>query len=310
MSRTASAAVNYTLTNYAKGLSNDLMSARELINALVPIVQVSGASGQYKSFSDINSFQTYRTLRGMGGLARRMEFEASDESFVCRPHALEITVDDYERELSTGSLSNILLDEAKIKAVVSSAVLSHAFDAVTFVAANTTAVASRGDWTDATVDPIDEIDEQIINLMTVTGGFMPITVTMGLTAWAKLRKNAKVKARRDAIQIGDISQGQLSGLFIQPARVVVGNLSYNIVKPGNTVNKVQMMTDIVYISASLPNPTIYDPSPFKAFTTGSGGIESVRTYRSEENRADVHAVDWCVVFKLTSAASIIRLNIT
>ena len=79
MSRASSATVNYTLTNYAQGLANDLMKARELTNTLMPMVQVSGASGQYKAFSDVNSFQTYATLRGLGGKARRIEFDATSK---------------------------------------------------------------------------------------------------------------------------------------------------------------------------------------------------------------------------------------
>lgn len=312
MSRASSAAVNYTLTNYAQGLANDLMRARELTNALMPMVQVSGASGQYKAFSDVNSFQTYATLRGLGGRARRIEFDASDATFVCEPQSLEVTVDDHERELagSAGGLASQLLDQGKIKSLVNAASLSLAKDVVTFVAANTTAVSSRGNWSNADVDPIDQIDEQLQNLMTATGGFMTPTVILGLSAWRTLRNHPKTKARCNGVQVGGITLAQLAGMFFIPANPIVGMLSYNTAKPGNTVSKAQVLGDICYIQASVPNPTIYDPSPFKCFTTGVGGVESVRTYRDESSRSDVHAVDWNQVFKVTSSSSIIRLTIT
>lgn len=312
MSRASSATVNYTLTNYAQGLANDLMKARELTNILMPMVQVTGASGQYKQFSDVNSFQTYATLRGLGGKARRIEFDATDATFVCEPHALEATVDDHERELagSAGGLAAQLLDQGKIKSLINSSSLSLAKRVVDFVAANTTAVGSRGNWSNADVDPIDQIDEQLQNLMTATGGFMTPTVVLGLSAWRTLRNHPKTKARTSGVQVGGISLGQLAGMFFIPATPVVGMVSYNTAKPGNTVSKSQVLGDICYIQASVPNPTIYDPSPFKCFTTGVGGVESVRTYRDESSRSDVHAVDWNEVFKSTSTSSIIRLTIT
>jgi len=311
MSRASSATVNYTLTNYAQGLANDLMKARELTNILMPMVQVSGASGQYKAFSDVNSFQTYATLRGLGGKARRIEFDATDATFVCEPHSLEVTVDDHERELAgaAGSLASQLLDQGKIKSLVNSASLSLAKRAVDFVAANTTAVSSRGNWSNADVDPIDQIDEQLQNLMTATGGFMTPTVVLGLSAWRTLRNHPKTKARTSGVQVGGITQEQLRSMFFIPANVVVGMLSYNTAKPGNTVSKSQVLGDICYIQASVPSPTVYDPSPFKCFTTGVGGVEAVRTYR-DEPFSDVHNVAWNEVFKSTSTSSIIRLTIT
>lgn len=309
--RTSSATINYTLTNYAQGYANDLRQAQVLANALMPTVQVSGASGQYKKFDDVNSFQTYATLRGLGGARRRIEFGAEDGSFKCQPHGLEVTVDDMEREYAgSDAVSQQLLDQGKIKALISGASLSYTKSVVDFVAANTTAVASRGNWSNADVDPIDQIDEQIQNLKTVTGGFMDIEIVLGISAWRTLRNHPKTKARTTGVQIGGITLEQLSSMFFVPARPIVGMVSYNTAKPGNTVSKSQVLGDIVYIQASMKNPTIYDPSPFKCFATGAGGIESVKTYREERNVSDVHAVDWNEVFVATSTASIIRFNIT
>lgn len=309
--RTSSATINYTLTNYAQGFANDLMKARELANALMPTVQVSGASGQYKIFSDVNSFQTYATLRGMGGARRRIEFDATDGTFQCEPHSLEVTVDDHERELAgSDAVSQQLLDQGKIKAVVSGAGLSFTKRVVDFVAANTTAVSSRGNWSNADVDPIEQIDEQLQNLLTITGGFMSPTIVLGLSAWRTLRNHPKTKARTTGVQVGGISLEQLRGMFFVPATPIVGMVSYNTAKPGNTVSKSQVLGDLCYILASVPSPTVYDPSPFKCFTTGAGGIEAVRTYRDERSVSDVHAVDWNEDFVATSSASIIRLTIT
>src|SRR5690349_13859787 len=120
MSRTGTSTVNYFLTNYAQGLANDLLQVQEVVNAICPTVTVGGATGQFKKFSDRNAFTVYNTQRGLGGKARRISFEATDGNFNCTPQALEVTVDDFERQLAASAgnpLADELLDQGKIKAL-------------------------------------------------------------------------------------------------------------------------------------------------------------------------------------------------
>ena len=84
--------VNHTLTNYARGIAQDMSSA--LANFLAPEVPVTSSTGQYKDYSDKNAFQVYDTSRAIGGPAKRIEFAASDPTYNCKPQALEIPIDD------------------------------------------------------------------------------------------------------------------------------------------------------------------------------------------------------------------------
>lgn len=312
--RTSSASVNYTLTNYAVGLMNDLAKAREIVDALCPTVVVPGATGQYKTFDDVNSFTVYNTARGLGGVARRIEFAASDGSFDCKPQALEVTVDDHERERANGAanatLANELLDQGKVRALLNSTALSHAKKIVDFVGNNTTALANRGNWSNKDIDPIDQLNEALVDLVTAVGSAAGITFTIGLTALKVLIANDKVKARARGVRVGDVGLADVVNMLIMPVRPVVGVLSYNTAKIGQTASKSQVLGSIAYLSYSVPNPTAYDPSPFKVFTTGQNNIEAVRTYRDESARSDVHAVDWSEDMKATGSAAYKRFDVS
>lgn len=311
MSRQISAAVNYVLTQYAQGFANDLLKMQQVVAALCPIVNVTGASGGYKIFSDRNSFTVYSTQRGLGGAAKRILFDASDGTFSCEPQALEVTVDDHERALAAGSgLADALLDQGKIRALLNGTALSHMDKVVAYILANTTAVDGRGNWSNPDIDPIDQLDEQLDTLSNDVGSVTGITLTLSTGAWRTLRDHPKVKARCTGVQVSGISTSQLEGMLLFPVNVVIGAVSKVSNKEGQTVAKSNIVGANALISYSVPNPTQYDPSPFKCFTTGSGLVGAVRTYRDEGSRSDVHAVDWIEDIKQTSTVSCKRLAIT
>lgn len=314
MSRQASAMINYTLTAYAQGLMQDIMQAQEIVNAICPTVPVTGAAGGFKKFDDRNTFSVYTTQRGLGGSAKRIEFSASDGTFNCEPQALEVTVDDHERDLANvggNPLAQDLLDQGKVRALLNGTALSHVDKILTFVAANKAAVSARGNWSNPDVDPIDQLDEQLDALSVDVGQTSGVSLLLGVSAWRALRNHPKTKARCSGVQVGGISREQLQSMLIFPVSVVIGALSKTSNKQGqSTVTKQTVIGDNVYLSYSVANPTQYDPSPFKCFTTGQGNIQSVRTYRDEGARSDVHAVDWSEDLQLTSTLAVRRLAIT
>lgn len=313
MGRQSSATINYTLTAYAQGLMNDLMRVQEVVSALCPTVVVTGASGGFKKFDDRNTFTVYNTQRGLGGAARRIEFSATDGSFNCEPQALEVTVDDHERDLAVvgGGLNSELLDQGKVRALLNATALSHVDKIVTYVLANAAAVASRGNWSNEAIDPIDQLDEQLDALSTDVGSTSFINLVLSTAAWRALRNHPKVKARCSGVQVGGISREQLGGLLLFPVNVVIGAISKTSNKVGqSSVTKSNIIGGNALLTYAVPNPTQYDPSAFKCFTTGQGNIQSVRTYRDESARSDVHAVDWSEDLQVTSSLAVKRLAIT
>src|SRR5688572_2205900 len=115
MSLRSTAVFNHPLTTFAQGYMQDRLAAYRLANLLVPIVQVSAAAGTFKKFDDRNSFLIVDTHRGVGGTAKRLKFEATDDTYNCEPHALEIGEDDFEAALAGGALQSELNAQGKIK---------------------------------------------------------------------------------------------------------------------------------------------------------------------------------------------------
>ena len=289
----SSSKYNVTLTNYARGLAQDISAT--LANFLAPEVVVPAATGQYKSFDDKNTFQVVDTSRAVGGPAKRLEFAASDPTYNCLPQALEIAIDDHERD-EAGEGDPLRLEEAKTQTLVSSAVTSH--EAKVFAAL--TALAGAANIALATDDPIAKIDDHIEALARDTGR-MPNRLVIGLPPWNKLRNNAKVIARFPGAASVGLTMAQFASLLLNPSiDVRVGIMSQDTAKLGlakNTVNIVGLQLVVFHANAS---PTLYDPSFMKTFRMRRGGVDVVRTYRDDSARSDILAVDWSEDIRVTS----------
>ena len=307
------ASVNPTLTNYASGVLNDLQSATA--DFLAPQVQVPATIGQYKAYDDKNAFQIHDTSRGVGGPARRIFMDVSEPTYNCLPQALEITIDDSERD-AAGTLNPLDLEQAKVKTLVQSSVLSHERHVITTVNA---AVAANGDtvgggvmgtWAAAGTDPVVQID-YLIESIAKTTGQLPNAILMGMTAWRRFRNNAKVIEKQPGAALIGLNQGQASAMLINPsAEIRLSTMAYDTTKQGKTRSNSFVNGDDVYIFVRSASPTIYDPSALKTFAGGRGGVSAVREYRDESSRSDIYAVDWSRDVKVTSAISIARITTT
>jgi len=305
------ASVNPTLTNYASGVLNDLQSATA--DFLAPQVQVPATIGQYKAYDDKNAFQIHDTSRGVGGPARRIFMDVSEPTYNCLPQALEITIDDSERD-AAGTLNPLDLEQAKVKTLVQSSVLSHERHVITTVNAAVTANGVTvgggvmGTWSAAGTDPVVQIDYLIEAIAKATGQ-LPNSILMGMTAWRRFRNNAKVIEKQPGAALIGLNQGQASAMLINPSTDIrLSTMAYDTTKEGKTRSQAFVNGDDVYIFVRSASPTIYDPSALKTFAGGRGGVSAVREYRDESSRSDIYAVDWSRDVKVTSAISIERIT--
>lgn len=307
MSTRSAASANPILTNYAQGLAQETSSA--LAEFLAPTVPVDSTIGHFKKYDDKNMYQVLDTGRAVGGPARRIEFDASDPTYNCKPQALEITIDDSERD-SAGIADPIIVERAKTRVLVNTAVLSHENKVLVAVKAGISAVADRGNWSSNDIDPIDQIDEQIKAIADATG-FMPNRMCLGIGAWYKLRGNAKVKARVTGVKVGSFNTMDFSASLLNPGMEIrVGTL----VKDATLFPKAKSTGNIVgdecFIFFANPAPDTYDASFAKTFRGGIGSVDSVRVYRDEKARSDVLALDWSEDIKVVYTACCKRLTIT
>jgi hypothetical protein len=302
----ASASMNPTLTTYAQGLVVNLNSA--LAEFLAPTVLVPATIGNFKKYDDHNAFQNVDTLRGLGGPARRLDFEATSPSYNCKPNALEATMDDAERDAEGNATQRA--QEMKVAALVSSAIVSHEVKVLAAITSAVAAVAGRGAFSSPDIDPIDQIDEQIATIANATG-MLPNRIVLGLGAWRILRGNAKVKARLSGVKTGGFTLEDFAGTLLNPSiEARVGVLVKSTTKMPKTDAKSNIVGDEVFIYYASPSPTVYDASFAKTFKGGRGGVDAVRMYRDEQCRSDVMALDWSVDVQVVSTALVKRLSIT
>jgi len=275
------------LTQYAIGLTNSIGSA--LANFIAPIVRVGSTIGQFKKFNTKQDFVVYDTARAVGGAARRIMFHAEDPTYNCQPQALEIPLDDAERD-AEGDFP-LGVQQAKTSTLVSNSVTSHE-DKVITKAKTLTAEVGLGVWSDPNIDPVAQLDA-VIRAMTINAGRMPNRVAWGLLAWERFRNHAKVRDRQSQMEVKGLNLFQASAMLLNPSMEhMIGVLSKEGGKMGSASAKTNIVGDDVFIFHASPNPTPFDPSFMKTFQGGDGGIESVRTYRDESCRSDILAVDW------------------
>ena len=311
----ASASLNYQLTGYAQGLWNDLGDVIKLAERLAPTTSVPGSSGQFKKFDDKNSFKRPKTARALGGDPQLIAFAASDDTYACKPQALEVRVDLAEDQAAGNAGGDVqvqLLDQGKIRALINQQALGHVGDVVDAIIAGTTPTANIGNWDSPDIDPIDQLDQELLALSLNCGSTQNIKLTMDVASWNLLRNNPNVKKRSQFTQVQNITAAQMAELLIFPVDFMVANIVNDLAALGQPPSKSRIMSGTCLLHYSVPNATIYDPSAFKSFTVGAAGsfIGNVRTYQAPNQLWRGHLVDWSRDIKQTSTLSMRRINVS
>lgn len=300
------ATINAQLTNYAAGVAQDRASA--LARFVAPLVPVGLAHGQYKLFSDKNDFQVHDTSRAIGGTRKRIEFGASDPFFNCAPQGLETTIDDHERSLAGEGVA--LVEEAKIRNLVGAASLSHEKKVFDTLKAGLAATGAIGVWSNASNDPVAELDGEIEAIATATGR-MPNRIVFGIGAWRVFRNHAKVLARQPGAAVVGLGTDGAARMLLNPGiEIRVGVLGYDTVKFGAAKSASNIAGGEVFIFYASDTPDQFDPSFMKVFSTSGNQIDAVRQYRADNAASDVFYVDWSEDVKVVAAACGRRITLS
>ena len=304
MSKFGTSTYSETLKQYAYGIAQDTKSA--LADFIAPRVPVGAASGQFKKFDDKNAFQVYDTARAIGGRANRISFEATDGTFNCKANALEIAIDDQERQAAGDQ--DAALEEAKTRTVVISAGLAREKKVIDLM---TNGVAAAATWNSSgSDDPIVAIDTQL-EAIAVETGLMPNRMVLGIAAWRKLKNHAKVLAHYSGVKSEGVSLSGFAAMLLNPQiDIRVAVLSKDAYKMGKTASKSEFVGDYGYVFHGNDNPTQYDPGFMKTFSIGANSVEAVRTYRDEQSRSDILAVDWSEDVQVVSTISLGKLTLS
>lgn len=303
MGKLGTSTFSETLKNYAFGVAQDVKTS--LADFIAPRVPVGMGSGQFKKFNEKNAFQVYDTSRGVGGTATRMAFEAADEFFNCAPNALEVAIDDQERE-KAGSADSAL-EEAKVRTLVINAALARekkVFDLIK------SGVSVASTWTSSgSDDPIDLIDGEIEAIANATG-LLPNRMVIGLGAWRKIKNHDQILKRQSGTSNKGVSLDVFAGMLLNPTiDIRVGMMAFDTAKMGKAADKQNVVGSEIFIFHGNDNPTQYDPGFAKTFSIGANSVEDVRMYREEKVRSDILAVDWSEDVKVISTLCAKRIQV-
>ena len=286
MGKLSTATYKETLKQYAFGIEQDVKSS--LADFIAPRVPVGTGTGTYKKFDSQGAFQIYDTRRAVGGRANRIHFDADDPTFNCEANALEIPIDDQERAKAGDKQQ--ALEEARSRTLVISGCLAREKKVVDTAFA-TISAADTWDHTGDT-DIVSAIDAQLVAMAKATGR-MPNRMVIGLNPWTWVKNHKSVLDRHSPTNGKGVSlEGFAAMLAVPGIDIRVAVLSYDkSKKPKNADKEFVFGNDILMFYAN-ENPTEFDPSFMKTFSIGNQSVEDVYTYRADDCRSDILAVDW------------------
>lgn len=303
----SSAKRNVFLSSYASGIAQNRKDS--LANFIAPIVAVGAASGQYKKYNSKNDFQVIDTSRAIAGARKRIEFSATDPFFNCLPQGLETAVDDHERKLA-GEVGGPALEESRIKNLVGVSLTSHEKKVFDLIKAGKTATVGVGVWSNAAIDPVAEIDAQILAIATETG-ILPNRIIFGIGAWQVFRNHPLVKSRQPGAEVVGITGDQAMRMMLNPQMEFrIGIMSADAAKFGAGPNKSNIVGGEVFVFFASDDPDQMDASFAKTFATTSTMIDGVRQYREENAASDVFFVDWTEDIQVVAAECARRITIS
>ena len=297
------------LREYAQGAAQD--SIQPVAEFLAPTVPVATSVGRYKVYDEKNRFHIPNTLRGMGGRAVELTFNLKDATYNCAPHALDFPVDNLE-QLEGSAMENILQEGATLIAEVAG--LAHEALVLSTATGALTALGGVGQWSVATNDPVNDIDNSILNVIKAAkyGSLMGVGVLFGASAFKTFKNHALVRSRFVTAgnkAIPNITPDAASALFLGSPDTRVSYMVQDTAPEGAAANVSFLLDNSVMVFARKENPTRRDPSFMKTFRLINNFMVP-SSYVRDDNRVQVAKFDWSEDVKNTNsvAANLINLS--
>ena len=298
------------IKEYAFGAAQQ--SVAPVADFIAPTVDVPVSVGRFKKYTEKNKFHLPDTRRNIGGRATVLDFEATDATYNCDPRALDFPV-DYIEEADSQYLESVLKEGADMVAQV--ATLDHEIRVINAAIAATTGGAIAKTWTDASDDPVNTIDAQILNVIKAAkyGSLMGIGLLFGAGAWVKFKNNVNVKGKfiagvggksagGNGVQMAIPTVDNVGNLFVANPDVRQSFMVVDTAAEGLAENVSFVLDNSVLIFARLENPTRRDPSFMKTFRL-AGKWMVPGTYVRDDKRVEVASFDWSEDVQVTNTAA-------
>ncbi len=292
------------IREYAQGAAQS--AAQPIAGFVAPDVSVGNSNGRYKVYTAKSRFRIPETLRGYGGRATVLDFDASDETYDCQPHSIDVPV-DIQAEGSQEDINAALMEAADEAAAVGS--LSHEKRVVDLVQDTLTAVSK--DW-GANADPVDDIDDQILAVLKAAkyGSLMGVRILFGADAF-KVFKNHPAVAKKFVVGTGKGSQGvslaqptidAAGELFIGRPESRISAMVYDDAPEGKDEDIEFILSNQILVFATLDSPTRRDPSFMKTFRLRNRWMQP-GSYQRDDGRVEMAKFDWSADVKVTNSSA-------
>jgi hypothetical protein len=300
-SRLAALAAKTTIRQYAQGAAQE--ATAPVADFLAPTVEVSSDTGYFKKYTEKSRFRVPDTRRAIGGRATELGFDASDATYNCKPNALDVPIDQLEKDASDEAGENLLQEASDLGAEVGG--LSHEKTVVDLAVTTLTPGVANIDFAAGT-DVIDQLDQRLIAIVKAAqyGSLMGVGLLFGPTFFRRLKNHPSIKGRFPIgkKEIVNPTVEDILSLFIFKPEARLSAMVYDKAPEGKAADIDFILDDKLIVFARKQNPTRRDPSFMKTFRR-RGAWMAPRVYSRDDGRVEVAALDWSEDVQVTNSAA-------
>jgi hypothetical protein len=282
------AVLSTALTEYAFSIAPDFKSIMAEADFIAPRVVTGAKKGDFSIYDTKQSFLNYDAQRAIGGPRRRIKHAGTTGSYANKPIGLEIGMDDTEVESDS---SRPKQEKAKIRTLMSNWANSRFVRAWTkaTTSGNYTAstVTNSGKWSEANVDPIKVLDDQVVEFANRTGR-IPNRGILALDNFVTLRNHPEViKRQPGAANIG-VSLAQLSAMLAAPIEFRLNSCYIGTTGFGSSTDvKAAKVKGYMMLFLGQDITTVEDPSWLKTTSRDAAGFVGIMSYRDNPHNSDI-----------------------
>lgn len=317
-SRLSNLVAKQTVIEYAQGSAQ--RATNPVADFLAPTVEVGAKSGYYKVYTAKQAMRIPQTKRSLNGRAVELFRDAADTPYLLEAHAIDAPVDRAILD-DEGALENELMTAADEAAAVGG--LAHEKTVIDMALASVGS-GTNSNFTSSSVDPVDVLDAQIMNVIKAAGygSLMGVGLLFGATAWQRYKNNSNVRARfvggAGAVGKGKSEGGaslvtpnldSVTSLQLANPEARVSLMVYDAAQEGLAANNTFILDTAILIFARLARPTRNDPSFMKTFRP-RGQWMVPGSYTRDDGRAEVAKMDWYSKAVVTNSGAVVRINAT
>lgn len=289
---------NQILTTYAQGAYANPDGQVDVSRLIFPTVAVEEALGTYDKWNLDPSFTPVDTVLARNQSAHRLNLDRVQETFNCTPNALEIA----HWTPALMQKSGPRYREAGVRTLMSNQFISRQSTAVDILKREVAESTDLKITTEATVDPIEQIDKLCEKVASGVVGRMPTTLLMGRAAWNVIKNHEVVKKRCHGLDYSIKVEKLGEALAYNGINIIISD---HYVKKNGVL--VPLLGKDVVALYNEEAPGLSDLSFGKEFTLSAGGPE-VLTYK-DHALYDVDTLVWSSDRKVTNRAAAARLTV-